>query len=112
MIETKPLLLDRSFKILEFLLFLSFYHNLEPFHDIKHAGGKIIGEAKGTERIRVTLFIFSRVHATLHPALSVRPSVRWSVRPSVGPSVRPSVTLYFFLVFAVYGLTAPAQMIW
>ena len=31
--------------------------------------------------------IFSRVHATLHPALSVR--------RSVGPSVRRSVTLYF-----------------
>ena len=39
-------------------------------------------------------------YATLHPALSVR------------PSVGPSVTLYFFWVFAVFGLTAPAQMIW
>ena len=41
-------------------------------------------------------------YATLQPALSVR--------PSVGPSVRPSVTLYFFWVFAVFGVTAPAQM--
>ena len=41
-------------------------------------------------------------YATLHPALSVRRSVR--------RSVRPSVTLYFFWVFAVFGLTAPAQM--
>ena len=40
----------------------------------------------------------------------VGPSVRRSVRPSVGPSVRPSVTLYLFWVFAVFGLTAPAQM--
>ena len=41
----------------------------------------------------------------------VGPSVGPSVRPSVGPSVRPSVTLYFFWFFAVYGLTAPAQVI-
>ena len=34
-----------------------------------------------------------------------------SVRPSVCPSVRRSVTLYFFEVFAVFGLTAPAKMI-
>ena len=36
--------------------------------------------------------------------------------PSVCPSgcqlVRLSVTLYFFGVLAVFGLTAPAQMIW
>ena len=30
----------------------------------------------------VCLFLFSRVHATLHPALSVRRSVRLSVSPS------------------------------
>ena len=43
-------------------------------------------------------------YATLHPALSVR--------RSLGPSVGPSVTLYFFgFFFAVFGLTAPAQMI-
>ena len=30
----------------------------------------------------------------------------------VGPSVCPSVTLYFFSVNGVFGLTAPAQMIW
>ena len=41
-------------------------------------------------------------YTTLHPALSVR--------PSVGPSIGPSVTLYFFGVFEVFGLTAPAQM--
>ena len=29
----------------------------------------------------------------------------------VGPSVGPSVTLYFFWVFAFFGLTAPAQVI-
>ena len=34
-----------------------------------------------------------------------------SIRPSVGPCVSPSVTLYFLGVFAVFGLTAPAQMI-
>ena len=33
----------------------------------------------------IAFMIFSRVHATLHPALSVRPSVGPSVRPSVGP---------------------------
>ena len=47
--------------------------------------------------------IVSRVHATLHPALSVR----WSVGPSVGLSV----TLYFFGVFELFGLTAPAQLL-
>ena len=41
---------------------------------------------------------------------STPPFVGPSVRPSVGPSVRPSVTLYFFGGFAVFGLTAPAQM--
>ena len=62
-------------------------------------------------------------YMTLQPALLVHPSVgplvgqsvprsiRRPVRPSVRPSVGPSVTLYFFLVFAVFGLTAPAQMI-
>ena len=50
-----------------------------------------------------TITVFSRVHATLHPALSVR--------PSVGPSVRPSVTLYFFGVNRGFGSTAPAQML-
>ena len=34
-----------------------------------------------------------------------------SVRPLVCWSVGPSVTLYFFWVFEVFGLTAPAQMI-
>ena len=46
------------------------------------------------------------VHQSVY--LSVRPSVHLSVRPSI----RPSVTLYFFWVFAVFGFTAPAQMIW
>ena len=31
--------------------------------------------------------------------------------PPLCPFVGPSFTLYFFLVFAVFGLTAPAQMI-
>ena len=47
-------------------------------------------------------------YVTLQPALSVR----WSVHPLVCLSVGSSVTLYFFWVFAVFGLTAPAQMIW
>ena len=34
-----------------------------------------------------------------------------SVGPSVGPSVGRSVTLYFFGVFELFGLTAPAQML-
>ena len=50
-----------------------------------------------------------------HPGLQLfsrvlRDSTPRFVGPSVGPSVRPSVTLYFFGVFAVFGLTAPAQM--
>ena len=52
-------------------------------------------------------FVFSRGHATLHLAVSVGPLVRLSVRPSV----RPSVTLYFFWVFALFDLTASAQVI-
>ena len=44
-------------------------------------------------------FFLVECYATLHPALSVR------------PSVRQSVTLYIFWVFAVFCLTAPAQMI-
>ena len=42
----------------------------------------------------------------------VGPSVGPSVRRSVGPSVRRSVTLYFFGVFAVFGFTALAQVIY
>ena len=57
------------------------------------------------------LQIFSRVHATLHPALSVHRSVGPSVGRSVGRSVGPSVTLYFFGLFKLFGLTAPAQML-
>ena len=38
--------------------------------------------------------------------------LRDSTTRFVGPSVRPSITIDFFGVFAVFGLTAPAQMIW
>ena len=48
-----------------------------------------------------TLF-FSRVHATLQPALSVGRLVGWSVGRS---------RFTFFGFFAVFGLTAPAQLI-
>ena len=51
-------------------------------------------------------FFFSRV---------LRDSTTRFVGPSIGPSVGPSVGpshFTFFLVFAVFGLTAPAQMIW
>ena len=55
----------------------------------------------------IVCFFFSRV---------LSDSTSRFVGPSVGPSVRlsvgPSVTLYFSWVFAVFGLTAPAQMIW
>ena len=44
-----------------------------------------------TDYAALQMSLFSRVHATLHPALSVRRSVGPSVRRSVGPSVRPSV---------------------
>ena len=50
-------------------------------------------------------YIFSRVLRD-----STTRFVGPSVRRSVGPSVGPSVTLYFFRVFAVFGITAPAQM--
>ena len=50
---------------------------------------------KTLKKIEFTLF--SRV---------LRDSTTHFVRPFVGPSV----TLYFFGVFAVFGLTAPAQM--
>ena len=53
------------------------------------------------------LFLFLvACYATLHPALSIPPSVGLSVGLSLGPS-----HFTFFLVFAVFGLTAPAQMI-
>ena len=48
--------------------------------------------------------IFSRVHATLQPALSVRPSVG----PSIGPPILHALLFGFF--FAVFNLTAAAQM--
>ena len=52
--------------------------------------------------IKLIVLLLVACYATLHPALSVRRSVR--------QSVCLSVTL-FFGFFAVYGLTAPAQMI-
>ena len=52
------------------------------------------------------LYLFSRVLRD-----STTRFVGPSVHPSVSPSVRRSVTLYFFWVFAVFGLTAHAQMI-
>ena len=57
--------------------------------------------------------VFSRVLHDSTPRF-VGPSVGPSVCQSVGPSVRPLVLLShftFFSVFAVFGLTAPAQMI-
>ena len=44
-------------------------------------------------------------YATLHPLC-------WSICQSIGPSVGPSVhpSHYFFWVFEVYGLIAPAQV--
>ena len=38
------------------------------------------------------------------------PVPRASTPRFVGPLVRPSITVYFFWFFAVFGLTAPAQM--
>ena len=40
----------------------------------------------------------------------VGPSVGRLVCPSVCPFIRRSITLYFFGVFAVFGLTAPAHI--
>ena len=53
---------------------------------------------------RVSGLVFSRVLRDSTPRF-VGPSVGPSVRPSIGPSV----TLYFFGVFMVFGLTAPAK---
>ena len=50
-------------------------------------------------KLSSVVLIFSRV-------------LRDSTPHFVGPSVGPSVTIYFFCFFAVFGLTAPAQMIW
>ena len=55
--------------------------------------------------------IFSRMLRDSTPRI-VGPSVLPSIGPSLGLSVGPSVTLYFFWVFAVFGFTALAQMIW
>ena len=49
-------------------------------------------------------FFLVACYATLHPALKVRPSIGQLVRPSVHHTL-------LFLVFAVFGLTAPAQII-
>ena len=65
--------------------------------------------------------IFSRVLRDSTPRF-VGPSVGPSVHRSIGPSVRPSVGrsvrrsvrpshFTFFLVFAIFGLTAPALVI-
>ena len=55
--------------------------------------------------------LFNRVLCDSTPRF-VAPSVCPSVRTSVRPHVRISVTFYiFFFVFAVFGLTASAQMI-
>ena len=48
--------------------------------------------------------IFSQVHASLYPALSIGWLVGWLVGRSV--------TLYFFLWFYFFDLTAPAKMVW
>ena len=50
--------------------------------------------------LKKVVFFLVACYATLQPALLVHPSVRWSVRHTL-----------LFLVFAVFGLTAPAQMI-
>ena len=65
----------------------------------------IVSNTKKTHLSKDIVSIFSRVLRD-----STTRFVGPSVRPSVGPSVRPSVTLYFFWFFAVFGLTAPAQM--
>ena len=72
----------------------------------KHSRGEPL-YVEETNGIPLSL-LFSRVLRDSTPRF-VGPSVRPSVRRSVGPSVRQ--TLLFF-VFAVFGLTAPAQMVW
>ena len=67
------------------------------FSEIK---GKILTHGNTPIFSHVLCDFLVACYTTLHPALSV------------GPSVRRSVTLYFFLGFAGFGLTASAQMIW
>ena len=55
---------------------------------------------------KIFIMIFSHVLRNSTPRY-VRPSIGLSVRRSVGPSVK----LYFFYFFAVFGPTAPAQML-
>ena len=52
-----------------------------------------------TPQACIRQLLLAACYATLHPALSIHLSVRLSI------------TLYFFGGFAVFGLTAPAQMI-
>ena len=85
----------KSKEKLDFLVSPGYYRNKN----------KVIGESAAKPKNLHTGSVFSRV---------LRDSTTRFVGPSVGPSVHPSVrwsvTLYFFWVFAVFGLTAPAQM--
>ena len=51
------------------------------------------------------VYFFSRVLRDSIPRF-----IGTSVHPSVSRSIGPSVTLYFFWVFAVFGVTAPAYI--
>ena len=65
--------------------------------------------AMAKKNLKIGFLMF--LDASSHLYERVCPSVRWSVRRSIRWSVRRSVghTL-LFLVFAVFGLTAPAQI--
>ena len=75
---------------------------------VKHLGGKCKAIVE-CEEIAFSAWFLVACYVTLHPALSVRWSIGPLVRWSVGPSVRRSVR-HTLLFFAVFGLTAPAQI--
>ena len=93
--------------------FLSFYfywkkvelHN-STFWNVGEKSGFLFSicgtwESGAISRLGWCIFLVA-CYATLYPAMSVR--------RSVGPSVRRS-PFYFFYVFALFGFTAPAQML-
>ena len=90
----------------------SFTHNKQSFIKTFIQRGRIVGLVfSRVLRDSTTRFVGSSVSPSVRRSvgLFVRPSVRRSIRPSIRQSVRPSH--FTFFGFAVFGLTARAQMI-
>ena len=83
-----------------FFMFHMHFHNKSPIY-----------RNQSKPNLATTLSILTSEEKLNYKEVFIR-VLRDSTPRFVGPSVRPSVTLYFFWVFAVFGLTAPAQMIW